>query len=145
MINFKKGLNLLLGISMLCACKAEADAEPILPEISIEDTYKTEGNDQQTILEFKVIVTGTYKKPITVQYKTTNASSFAGQDYESKSGTLTFDAPTSTQIIQIVVFSDNIKEGNETFRVTLFEPKNATLAKNVAIGGIFNDDDQIQL
>ena len=145
MINFKKGLNLLLGISMLCACKAEADAEPILPEISIEDTYKTEGNDQQTILEFKVIVTGTYKKPITVQYKTTNASSFAGQDYESKSGTLTFDAPTSTQIIQIVVFSDDVKEGNETFRVTLFEPKNATLAKNVAIGGIFNDDDQIQL
>jgi len=136
---------LFFSINAFHACKEKTVVEPILPEISIEDISGLEGNGSPTVLEFKVSVNGTFKEPITVAFKTDNASAFAGQDYESQSGILTFTAPNTSQIIKIVLIADEIKEADETFRVVLSSATNAKISDNIAIASIFNDDSKIDL
>ena len=55
-------------------------------------------------------------------------------------GTLTFHPGHMSQTITVLVRGDTKNEGNETFRVNLSSPTNATIAVPRGIGTIFNDD-----
>ena len=55
----------------------------------------------------------------TVQYSTSNGSAIAGQDYTESSGTVTFPAGSTNQIITIPILNDITPEGDEMFTVTL--------------------------
>ena len=55
----------------------------------------------------------------TVQYSTSNGSAIAGQDYTESSGTVTFPAGSTNQIITIPILHDVTPEGDEMFTVTL--------------------------
>ena len=55
----------------------------------------------------------------TVQYTTSNGSAIAGQDYTESSGTVTFPAGSTNQIITIPILNDITPEGDEMFTVTL--------------------------
>lgn len=66
-----------------------------------------------------VLRTGGTSGNLTVQYATANGTAIAGEDYTSKTGTLTFSAGETSKIIQIPITDDSTTEQDETFTVTL--------------------------
>src|SRR5437867_1363214 len=69
----------------------------------------------------------------------------AGFDYESTSGTLTFNPGELSKTVVVRVFVDTDFEGAETFSVTLSQPTNVTIAKATGIGTILNDDEETSI
>lgn len=56
---------------------------------------------------------------ITVDFATSDGTATAGADYTATSGTLTFEAGTTSQTIEVTILPDSVYEGNETVNVTL--------------------------
>ncbi len=101
-----------------------------LPTLSINDLTVVEGQDGQALLT--VTLSSASNQPITVNYATTAGTAKARKDYSTSSGTLTFAANTTTATLSIPILNDNLNEPNETFKVTLSNPTNATLQKATA-------------
>ncbi|HYE63971.1 MAG TPA: Calx-beta domain-containing protein, partial [Pyrinomonadaceae bacterium] len=73
---------------------------------------------------------------VTVNYATANGTATAGSDYQSASGTLTFNPGETTKTITVVVNSDQTTEPDETFAVNLTNPTNAAIADSQGVGTI---------
>jgi parallel beta-helix repeat protein len=110
------------------------------PSISIADARMNEGNSGTTNMPFVVTLTGATTVPATVQYQTVSNSASAGSDFQSVSGTLTFNPGETQKTINVPIFGDTIMEPDETFFVTLFSASNATISRSSATGTIVNDD-----
>ena len=109
------------------------------PELSIEDVSLTEENTNMT---FTVTLSAASAKTVTVNYATSDGTATAGEDYEERSETLTFDPGETTEEIQVQIREDDIDEAEEeTFTVTLSEASNATIEDATATGTIEDDDD----
>jgi len=86
---------------------------------------------------------------VTVDYATSDGSGAAGaragSDYASANGTLTFPTGTTTKRIVVAVTDDDEDEEEaETFRLTLRNPRNATLdggGSTLRVPGTIEDDD----
>ncbi|ACK68289.1 Na-Ca exchanger/integrin-beta4 [Rippkaea orientalis PCC 8801] len=120
------------------------DNDLSLPTLSISDVSLIEGNVQgktsKTTFSFTVNLSQASNETITLNYATANGTATAGSDYVSKSGTLTFNAGTTSQKISVTVNRDSTVEANETFFVNLTNALNATLADSQGQGVIMNDD-----
>ena len=107
-----------------------------------------EGNTGTTTQAvFNVILSAATGRSVSVNYATGNVNASGGAacghqgvDYESKSGTLTFQPGTSTASIAVKVCGDRFAEANELFVVNLSNPSNAMLALAQGSGRIDNDD-----
>jgi hypothetical protein len=116
------------------------------PNLSIDDVRVTEGNSGTRDAVFTVRQSAASGRIITVAYATGDASvaivgvATPGDDYNTRSGTLTFAPGSTTQTIAIRVIGDTHAEPDETFAVTLASPTNATIAKASGTGTIVNDD-----
>jgi uncharacterized protein (TIGR03437 family) len=110
------------------------------PTISINDTTVTEGDSGTTNATFNVTLSAASSFTITVNYATADGTATAGTDYQSTSGTLTFNPGQTTQTILVPVNGDTTFEQNETFFVNLSTPVNATILDNQGQGTITNDD-----
>jgi len=73
---------------------------------------------------------------VTVQYATAAGTATAGSDFQSVSGTLTFDPGVTHQPISVPVIGDSVAEGNETFTVDLSNPVGGTLADTQGLATI---------
>jgi Ca2+-binding RTX toxin-like protein len=56
-------------------------------------------------------------------------------------GTITFAAGETSKLLTINVLADTVVEGEERFKVTLANPKNATLGSSSTDSGVINNDD----
>ncbi len=103
--------------------------------ISISDPATViEGLDTEVV--FTVTLSQASASPIAVDYSTVNQTAKAGQDYDTQTGTLIF-APNQTQAtISVSVKDDDLSEVDETFKLTLSNPVNATLAQSTAVATI---------
>ncbi|MBS3030751.1 MAG: M10 family metallopeptidase C-terminal domain-containing protein (plasmid) [Dolichospermum sp. DET50] len=99
-----------------------------LPTLSINDITVVEGQTPQAVLT--ITLSSASSQPVTVQYATAPVTATANADYTSSSGTLTFAANTTTGTITIPILNDSLSEANETFKVNLSSPTNATLQKS---------------
>ncbi len=134
----------LLGwLSLACGTSKEVVA-PKLSELSINDISKIESGEKTT-LDFTLTLSGEYNKPVQVSYKTADGSAFGGLDYTIAAETVTFTSPETAKTISIEVIGDDQKEGNEFFRVVLFDPINAELGQAFGRGTINNDDETLTL
>jgi glucose/arabinose dehydrogenase len=82
---------------------------------------------------------------ITIDYRTVNGTAIAGQDYQSRSGTLTF-APGQTQkSLAIKLLNDTILEGKESFSFTIDNVQGGAslLAPRTAVITIVDDEQQL--
>src|SRR6185503_1651285 len=79
-------------------------------------------------------------QPVTVTFSTANRTANAGVDYQSTSGTLTFDPGETTKTITVAVDGNTTLEFNKTFLVNLTSATNAFIANGQGIGTIINDD-----
>jgi hypothetical protein len=116
------------------------DFEP-LANLSIDDVTHMEGNAGQTDYVFTVTLSHAIDQTATVNYATADdTATVANNDYDQANGTLTFDPGDTTKQITVHVNGDTQLEPDETFKVTLTTPSNATIADNTGVGTIQNDD-----
>ena len=106
--------------------------------LSVQDTSVTEAPGAK--LEFPVTLTRARHEPTSVSYATSDGTATSGLDYESASGTVTFDPGETEKTVEVTVLDDAHDEGNETVILTLSEAQGARLARASATGTIENDD-----
>jgi hypothetical protein len=110
------------------------------PTVSVDDVSVTEGNAGTTTATFTVSLSAASAKTVTVGWSTADADAVQPVDYTAGSGTLTFDPGDTSEPIAVTVNGDLVAELDETFRVTLTAPSNATLADAIGIGTVVDDE-----
>jgi hypothetical protein len=123
-----------------CTILDDTDAPP---SISANDISVIEGNTGFRSANFTVSLSDPSEKPITVNYATSDGTATAGSDYTANSGTITFNPGQTANTISVLYNGDNINEPDETFKVDLSSPQNATLARPQGTATIVNDDTPI--
>ena len=116
------------------------DITPGLPQLSINDVTKTEGDSGTTNATFTVRLSAPSTQTITVNFATANGTAIAGSDYTSKSGTLTFTPGQTSKTISVAIKGDLLDENNETFNINLSNAINATIADSQGIATITDND-----
>jgi hypothetical protein len=99
-----------------------------------------EGNTGSTIANVPVTLSAPYPYPVTVNYVTAKGTAKTPEDYQYKTGTLTFPANTTSAVIPITVYSHTVLEQNETVPVVLSSPTNANLGNATGTVTILNDE-----
>src|SRR5262245_28522978 len=115
------------------------------PELVISDVALKESNAGTTNFVFTVAMSAVPDAPVTVDYATGNGTATAGSDYEAASGKLTIPAGQTTGTITVLVYGDRLPEPNKTFFVNLSSPTNATIADNLGVGTIVDDEPRITI
>jgi len=114
--------------------------DDLQPSISINDVSQSEGNSGTTNATFTVSLSAASGQTATVNFATADGTATAPSDYQSTSGTLTFNPGEVSKPITVQVNGDTVNEPAETFLVNLSGAANATIADNQGVGTITNDD-----
>ncbi len=135
---------ILVAFLSLTACEIENEL-PVneirqAPKISISAASVLE-SDENNVIEFEVALSWGYTQEVKVDYTTIAETAEDALDFEPSSGTITFAVGEAAKTISIPVFGENIFENDETFKVELANPVNASILVGGAIGTIKNDDD----
>jgi hypothetical protein len=110
------------------------------PSVSIDDCAVVEGNTGSTPCGFTASLSTASGFAVSVGYATADGTATGGSDYASASGTLTFAPGVTTRSLPVQVLGDLMVEVDETFRVSLAAPTNATLGDAEGLGTIGDDD-----
>ncbi|MBS1792678.1 MAG: hypothetical protein JSS81_02420 [Acidobacteria bacterium] len=120
------------------------DAQPSLQFSSA--TYSAAENVAGGVVTLTVTRTGATGAPATVDYATSDGTATSGTcapgvDYNSASGTLTFNPGDTTKTFNVTICDDSVYELNQTFTATLSNVAGAVLGTpNQATVTINNDD-----
>lgn len=90
----------------------------------IKSSYDVGESEKQVQMTIQRV--GGSKGTISVEYRTTNGSSIAGEDYTSKSGTLVFAPGETSKVVTIAITDDSNAEQNEYFFFELVNPSGST-------------------
>lgn len=127
-------------VSYKIGCSTE-DCNPVpKPKANITDGFVVEGNSGTSNATMFVLLDRKHPSPVSVKYSVTHISTNSG-DVVLKTGTVNFPANKQIQAIQIAVKGDRMDEFNESFRVTLSNPVNATISDGVGQCTIIDNDD----
>ncbi|MBZ0068666.1 MAG: retention module-containing protein, partial [Thiobacillus sp.] len=97
------------------------------PTIRIDDVTV---NEDAGTMTFTVSLSHATTAPVSFSYATSNGSATAGADYAATSGAASIATGLTTATFTVAISDDFIREGNETFNVTL-----SGLSANVAAAG----------
>ena len=114
------------------------------PELSINDPSVTEGNSGSATLRFTVSLDAASGKEVEVDYSDAGTgTATSGTDYTAiTGGTLTIAAGTTSQTFDVSVTGDETDEADETVKVSLSRPTNATISSSAGTGtGTITDND----
>ncbi len=113
------------------------------PKITISDADITEGDSGEKEITFNItsdiaIPSG---KTVTFDYETIDTgSATSGVDFTYKNSSVTMNAGDTSATVKIKIKGDTDVEGDETFKIKLTNPTNATFADDEATGTIKDDD-----
>jgi Tol biopolymer transport system component len=110
------------------------------PDVTINDVTVTEGNTGTVNATFTVTLSAASANTVTVNFATAGGTATHPADYQSTSGTLTFNPGDLTKTITVLVNGDPLDEPNETFFVNLTNATNGVIVDNQGQGTI-NDND----
>jgi VCBS repeat-containing protein len=110
------------------------------PTLTIDNDSVAEGNRGPKRQTFTVHLSKKWNKAVTAHWETQNGSATAGSDYVAAAGTVTIAVGARTAVIEVTVNGDKTAEPEETYRVALSAPTEATIGDAEAIGTIRNDD-----
>jgi uncharacterized repeat protein (TIGR01451 family) len=122
---------------------ATTNVQAPLPFLSINDVTVTEGDSGTKTVDFTVTLSAASTQTVTVGYATSSASpatATAGTDYQSTSGTLTFNPGETAKPVTVTINGDTLVEPDETFFVDLSGATNAIITDAQGQGTITNDD-----
>jgi uncharacterized repeat protein (TIGR01451 family) len=114
-----------------------------LPTLSINDVSITEGDSGTKTVDFTVTLSASSTQTVTVGYATSSASpatATADTDYQSTSGTVTFNPGETSKPVTITIKGDILVEPDETFFVNLSSPTSAVILDGQGLGTILDDD-----
>ena len=94
-------------------------------------------------MRFKVTLDRESSETVTVQYATEDVSATAGEDYEERSGTLTFEVGQTEAIVAVPIIDDSVEDNGETFILRLSNASNGLLFDSAAVGTISNTESPI--
>ena len=109
------------------------------PRISMSAVSKMEGNSGTTPFNFVVSLSAAYDATVTVNFATQAQQATAPEDFEAKSGTLTFAPGQTSKIVTINIKGDRTREFGELFYVGL-SGANGAVVTSGGSGLIQNDD-----
>ena len=117
------------------------------PKLSVNSVTVTEGNTSAVSATFVVTLSGPSSKSVTVKYATSNATAVEPADYTALPlTTLTFSPGQTTKNVNVSVKGDLVDELDETFKLTLSAPTNATIATGLGTGvGAIKDNDDAKI
>ncbi len=131
-------VNVTLSDTHLTAVIEDDDPQP---QISIADVSVIEGNGgPTTAVQVPVTLSHASSEAVTVRYATEDDTAFAGVDYESATGTVTFAPGETSSTIEIRIVGDLFAEPVESLRITLSEPTGATILDSTGVVTIIDDD-----
>ena len=114
-------------------------AAPSLRVNSITVTEKNTGSN--TTAAFTVSMYPVSSQTVTVKFATANGSAAAPADYTARAlTTLTFLPGQTSKTVNVVVIGDALDETNETFRLLLSSPTNATVSVGQGVCTILDND-----
>lgn len=116
------------------------DGTPPPPSLAIGDVSIDEGDSGTTLARFEVTLSEPADTEVTVDYATKDGTATAGDDFENRSGTLTFEPGSTVAAVEVPVLGDTLDEGNETFVVELSGAVGARVAQAVGTATILDDD-----
>jgi len=116
--------------------------------ISANPVSVVEGNTGTTTEAlFTFTLSAATGRPVSVNYATQNNNAFgsqscnnSGTDYETVSGTITFQPGNTSVNVPVKICGDNSAEATERFRFNLTSPLNAVVDFPPTIGTILDDD-----
>ncbi len=111
-----------------------------LPNLSVTGSSVSEGNSGTKPLAFTISLNPAAATTVSVDYATANGNALAGSDYVATSGTVTFPAGTTSQVVTVTVNGDTDAETDESFSLVLANPSGAVILQGTAQGTIGNDD-----
>ena len=114
-----------------------------LPAIAVGDVSVPEFDYNTGTVTVYVTLSAPSGRTVSVFYETANgtaSSTSANKDYIDTFGTLTFAPGQTVQSFLISIVGDTRVEPDETIRVLLSSPVNASIADDLAIVTITNDD-----
>lgn len=114
------------------------------PKITVLPASVLEADENNT-LDFEVTLSWDYTQEVKVDYQTIPETAEEVLDFQSTSGTLTFSPGEASRTISIPVFGENIFENDETLKIELSNPVNASILVGAAVGTIKNDDEVNEL
>lgn len=137
-------LILLVIVFCFAACEIENEL-PVneirqAPKISVLAASVVEADENNT-LDFQVELSWDYTQEVSVDFETTPETAEDILDFLSTKGTITFAVGESVKIISIPVIGENLFENDETLKIELSNPVNASILVSAATGTIKNDDD----
>ena len=114
------------------------------PAFSIADAAPVnEGNSgQANVATFTITLAAASAQETRVTYETQSGTATEGVDFVRTAALLIFASGETTKTITVPILGDTIAEGNETFKVQLSTPINATLnpSASSATGTILDDE-----
>ncbi|MDE0038158.1 MAG: fibronectin type III domain-containing protein, partial [Gammaproteobacteria bacterium] len=116
-VNLSGAMYAMLDDAMAVGTITDDDAAPTL---AISDASAAESDG---MIHFTVSLTGATALPASVSWATSPGTATAGEDYQTGSGSLTFQPGESRDAtVQVMVVADAIYEGPESFTVGLSGP-----------------------
>jgi hypothetical protein len=110
------------------------------PGISVSDTGVVEGSSGSTQAAFSITLSEASAFEVFMAYATADLTAIAGTDYTAAAGGLTFAAGVRQRTISVAVVPDQQAEPDETFRLQISAPVNATLENPIGVATILDDD-----
>lgn len=116
---------------------------PAIPKINISDLSKPEGNAPTQAFGFTISLDRTTTQTVSVLCTTSEGTAKQGSDYVHSVQTVSFAPNELEKTVTINVVGDDLREGNEDFKVTLSDAVNGIIIKGIANGVIENDDTRV--
>jgi hypothetical protein len=110
------------------------------PAVSIADVSLTEGDSGTTQAQMEIVLSRPDSKAVTIAYASADGTAKASADYETASGTVSFDPGQLAQSVSVPVNGDVLDEPDESLHVNLSAPNNAVTADGRATVTIGDDD-----
>jgi len=125
----KKVLSLISLVLLISSCNgSNSPGNEITSKLAVADVIHERSSTSTTSYRFTVNVTPTCSKPITVNYKTVDATAVAGKDYTALTGKLTIPANTLSAYVDVTVLKDSLRQEDQTFTLELSTPTNASIS-----------------
>ena len=111
-----------------------------LPALSVGDASVVEGDRGGEWVYVDITLDAASGQTITVEVRTHEDTATANEDFKPYVDTITFDPGVTTVTIKLRIYSDMIRELDETFTVELSNPTNAVIADGVGVVTIIDDE-----
>ena len=126
-------------IADLQAIGTITDDDPF-PAVSVSDANVTEGDGATAAATFTVTLNAPSGRALSVDFATADGSAISPADYTPTAGTLDFAAGETTKTVNVLAAGDTLDEIDETFTVSLSNAVNVTVADDLGLGTITDND-----